>query len=80
LGLRGARESENGEHYIIRSLMIWGNLRERDHLENSGIEGRIILRWMFRTWDVRACDWIDVAENRDRRRALVNAVMNLWVP
>jgi hypothetical protein len=25
----------------------WGNLRERDHLEDPGIDGRIILRWIF---------------------------------
>jgi len=25
-------------------------------------------------------DWTDLAESRDRRRALVNAVMNMWVP
>ena len=30
----------------------WGNLRERDHLGNSGVDGRIILRWIFRKWDV----------------------------
>ena len=30
----------------------WGNLRERDHLEYLGIDGRIILRWIFRKWDV----------------------------
>jgi hypothetical protein len=28
-----------------------GNLRERDHLEDPGIDGMIILRWIFRTWD-----------------------------
>ena len=28
------------------------NLRERDHLEDSGVDGRIILRWIFRRWDV----------------------------
>jgi hypothetical protein len=28
----------------------WGNLRERDHLEDPGID-RIILRWIFRRWD-----------------------------
>jgi len=25
-------------------------------------------------------DWIDLAEIRDRCSALVNAIMNLWVP
>ena len=29
-----------------------GNLRERDHLEDPGIGGRIILRRFFRKWDV----------------------------
>jgi len=32
----------------------WGNLRERDHLEESGVAGRIILRWIFGTRDVGA--------------------------
>jgi hypothetical protein len=32
----------------------WENLRERDHLEEPGIKGRIIFRWIFRKWDVRA--------------------------
>ena len=30
----------------------WRNLRERDHLEDPGVDGRIILRWIFRKWDV----------------------------
>ena len=28
------------------------NLRERDHLGDPGVDGRIILRWIFRKWDV----------------------------
>jgi hypothetical protein len=36
----------------------WGNLKERDLLGYPGVEGRIILRWIFRKWDV---DWIDLA-------------------
>jgi len=33
----------------------WGNLRERHHLEGPGIDGMIILRWIFKKWDVGAC-------------------------
>jgi len=32
----------------------WGNLRERGHLEDPDIDGRIILRWFFRKCDVWA--------------------------
>jgi len=31
----------------------WGNIRERNHLEGLGVDGRIILRWIFRKWDGR---------------------------
>jgi len=30
----------------------WGNLRERNHLEDPGVDGRIIIRWIFREWDM----------------------------
>jgi len=30
----------------------WGNLKERDHLGDTGVDGMIILRWIFRKWDV----------------------------
>jgi hypothetical protein len=56
----------------------WRKLRGRDHLEDSGVNGRIILISIFRKWD--GADWIDLAQDRDTWRSLVNAVINLRVP
>jgi hypothetical protein len=30
----------------------WGNLREVDHWGDPGVDWKIILRWIFRKWDV----------------------------
>jgi len=60
----------------VYTRFCWGNLTKRDHLEERGIDGRIILRCIFKKWDVRAWTesmWL-------RWRALVNAIMNIRVP
>ena len=42
---RGMLRRGRGEAYIG----FWcGNLRERDHLEDPGVDGRIIIRWTYR--------------------------------
>ena len=58
----------------------WENTREGYHLEDPDVDERIILKWIFEKWDGEGMEWIDLAQDRDRWRALVNAVMNLWVP
>jgi hypothetical protein len=35
----------------------WGNLMERNHLEDPGVEPKILLTWIFRRWD-EAGAWI----------------------
>jgi hypothetical protein len=56
-----------------------GNLREREYLEDLGVDGRIILQWMFRKW-YSGIGGDDLAHNRDGWQTLVNAVMSLRVP
>ena len=56
----------------------WGNLRE-DHLEDPAVDRRIILNWIVEKW-YGGMDWIDLAQVKERWRAVVSAVMNLRVP
>ena len=43
-----------------------GNLRETDHLEDPDVDGKLILRWIYRKRDVGAWTVIELAQGRDK--------------
>ena len=54
----------------------WVNLTREDHLEDLGLDGRIVLKRMLKKWD-GGVHRSHLAQYRDRCWALVNAVKNL---
>jgi hypothetical protein len=66
-----------GKERCLRIVV--GRPEGRNHLGDPGVDGRIIIKWIFKTWD-GGMDWIELAQDRDRWRDLVNAVTNLRVP
>ena len=58
----------------------WGNLRERDHLGDSGVDGEDYVKMDLQEVGRVGMGWLELAQDRDRWRALVYAVMNLRVP
>ena len=60
-------------------ILAVGNPKERSQLEEQGVDGKILLKWILKKWD-GDIDCIDLAQDTDRWRALVNTIMSLRVP
>jgi len=52
----------------------FGNLRKRGHLEDIGIDGKIILKWIL-NWMMRD----GLAPERDKWRVILYRVTKIWV-
>jgi hypothetical protein len=38
----------------MHTCFSWGDLNERDHLKDLGVDGRLILKWFFKKGDKEA--------------------------
>jgi hypothetical protein len=52
--------------------------RKKDHLKDRGVDGTMGSKWTLGRL-VGGVEWIHLAQDRDRWRAVVNAMMNLLV-
>jgi hypothetical protein len=62
-----------------RKVCKWESLKERDHLEDHGVDRRMETEWILGRLAGGGVEWIQLAQDRGRLWAVVNAVMNLWV-
>jgi len=58
----------------------WGNRREGDHWGDLGVDEVDNIRMDLQEMGCGYMDWIGLAQDRDRWRTLVSAVMNIRVP
>jgi hypothetical protein len=70
-----SNDFEESNQRKLNSASVWYH----SHVGDPGVDWRMILKWIFKKWD-GGMDGIELAGDRDRWLALMNAVMNLGVP
>ena len=58
----------------------WGNLKERDHWGDQDVRWEDNIKMDLQEVGRGGGDWMELAQDRDRWRALVSRVMNFRVP
>jgi len=76
----GACSACGGEEWRIYDFILVGNAAGKRPLGRPRIRWKDNIKMDLQEVVCGGMDWIEVAQDRDRRRALVNAVMNLRAP
>jgi len=54
-------------------------VKERDHLEEMCVDGKVNNEMYFREILWEGVDWVHLVQNRDKWFAVVSTVINIWV-
>jgi len=68
-----------GERRCVYRVLV-GKPEGKRSLEKPRRRGDYNIKMDLREVECEVVDWIELAQDRDRWRALMNAVMDLWVP
>jgi hypothetical protein len=50
----------------VHTGLLLGNPKERDHLEDLGVNGRVIVEYIFKKLFDRGVEWIDLVQEREK--------------
>ena len=68
-----------GEDRVVHRVLV-GKPEGKNHWGDQDVDGRTILRWIFRKLVGGRGEWMELAQDRDRWRALVGTVRDFRVP
>jgi hypothetical protein len=70
--------ARRGEGRNVYRVLV-GKPDGKDHLEDQAVNGRMGSKWTLERLVGGGVEWIHLAQDRDRWRAVVNAAMNIRV-
>jgi hypothetical protein len=50
----------------LKTKIGWKTCEGRDHLEDEGVDGKVILQWIVRENGWESVEWIHLAQDRDQ--------------
>jgi len=61
--------------------LFWSKyLKGRGHLRDLSENERKMMKQIFKETGIKGVDWLHLAQDRDKKQAVVNVIMKLWVP